>query len=142
MCTYRYPDSYNGYEFDWQEMIDSKKIIEGTARFDGRTYFLGEPDAGMHQIARLMQQLGLPENLDMNYGKHGSGAYMKSILRTLENFGYAKGAIFLMNSLVKGQYLEKISSELKDGYYCFVSGAKKTWRKYSTPTPDRYSRIL
>ena len=74
MCTYRYPDSYNGYEFDWQEMIDSKKIIEGTARFDGRTYFLGEPDAGMHQIARLMQQLGLPENLDMNYGKHGSGA--------------------------------------------------------------------
>lgn len=96
MCTYRYPDSYNGYEFNWQEMIDSKKIIEGTARFDGRTYFLGEPDAGMHQIARLMQQLGLPENLDMNYGKHGSGAYMKSILRTLENFGYAKGAILTL----------------------------------------------
>ena len=126
MCTYRYPDSYNGYEFDWQEMIDSKKIIEGTAGFDGLVYFLGEPDAGMHQIARLMQQLGLPENLDMNYGKYGSGASMTSILRTLENFGYAKGAIYLSRAWFKGEHLEEISSELEKGYYCLVSGAKKT----------------
>lgn len=74
MAIYRFPASYNGYTFDWIEM---RKSSPNTA--------------GIGQIARLMQQLGLSNNLDMDYGVSSSGALPSRISPTLVNFGYANG---------------------------------------------------
>ena len=74
MCIYSYPNSYNGYTFDWAEMRNSSPNETGT-----------------DQIARLMQQLGLSNNLDMEYGVNSSGAFPSRVSSTLRNFGYANG---------------------------------------------------
>lgn len=131
MCTYEYPDNYNGYEFNWDEMIKTNFFINypfTTGRdMISQTYNIRnryEPDSGMIQIARLMQQLGLPENLDMQYGTSSSRAYINEIPRTLLNFGYSSGGTiyrFDPTDHEEKRY-EKITQELNDGYYCIISG--------------------
>lgn len=99
MATYKYPDTYNGYYFEWLGMTaKNPKVINE------------------NQIARLMQQLGLPENLNMNYGTSGSGAYTYDIPETLINFGYSNGGTY-------GSYdFTKIRNELVSGYSVIIRG--------------------
>jgi hypothetical protein len=74
-----YPASYNGYTFNWN-------IIKS------RTFYTDILQAGATDAARLMQQTGLPQNLDASYGTSaiGTGASFNNVSRTLEHFGYAK----------------------------------------------------
>lgn len=52
-------------------------------------------DTGSLEIANLMYELGLPENLDMNYTPTGSGANSQNARRTLvDNYGYSPSAIY------------------------------------------------
>lgn len=100
MAIYQYPNSYNGYSFNWTEM---RKL---------------SPDStGTYQIARLMQQLGLSNNLDMDYGTANSGASPSYIPRTLRNFGYANG----------GQWIDydagRVYNELRNGYPVLLGGS-------------------
>ncbi|MBR5863741.1 MAG: C10 family peptidase [Alistipes sp.] len=99
MAIYQYPNTYNGYSFNWTEMRKSSPNATGT-----------------DQIARLMQQLGLSNNLDMNYGVSSSGASPSDIARTLRNFGYASG----------GQLIDydagQVYSELRNGYPVLLGG--------------------
>ena len=103
MAIYKYPSGYNGYTFNWNDMISSS------------------PSAtGVDQIARLMQQLGLPHNLNMNYGaviyNDGSGANPNNIPHTLENFGYTDGGSLVSYNTVV------VATELKAGYPVLIGG--------------------
>lgn len=102
MAIYKYPNGYNGYTFTWNDMISSS------------------PSAtGVDQIARLMQQLGLPHNLNMNYGAvgiRGSGASPNNIPHTLENFGYTDGGSNVSYNTTE------VATELKAGYPVLISG--------------------
>lgn len=103
MAIYKYPSGYNGYTFNWNDMISSS------------------PSAtGVDQIARLMQQLGLPHNLNMNYGaviyNDSSSAYARDIPHTLENFGYTDGGSNVSYNTTE------VATELKAGYPVLISG--------------------
>ena len=100
MAIHKYPDSYNGYEFNWDLMTSDNP---GTAGYD--------------QIARLMQQLGLDINLRMNYGTESSGTNPTYILRTLENFGYSN------YGWMEDYNTSRIVQELKNGYPLLVGGS-------------------
>ena len=54
MAIYRYPESYNGYGFSWDAMTEYP------------TAYACSP-IGQDNIARLMQQLGLSNNLNVSY---------------------------------------------------------------------------
>lgn len=70
--------TYNGCNFDWDIMHQYISI-----------YYPYVPANQM--IAELMYMLGLPENLDMDYGVSASGAFSSNVPRTFENFGYTSG---------------------------------------------------
>lgn len=103
MSIYKYPDSYAGYQFDWDEMCSFM-------------YALGCSPTGIDQIARLMQQLGLPQNLNVYYGKDMSLAYMDLVPRTLVNFGYSNGGT------LSGYSINKILTEVENGYPIIIKG--------------------
>lgn len=106
MSVYQYPESYEGYSFDWSEM--NKHIS---------TRYSYTP--AHEQIARLMQQLGLSKNLDMNYGlpsEGGSGANPKNIPKTLRNFGFSKGGS------LSSYETDRVVAELKYGYHVLIGG--------------------
>ena len=145
MATYRYPDSYNGYSFDWENMIRrSNELLEesqpDTTRYEDEkdTIIVGindsidisigigdwepeEPDSIMLQIAWLMHELGSDDNLN-SYPVNDStatAADMINILRTFENFGYASGG-----DLVRyrdGCEFDVIT-ELLNGHYVVMAG--------------------
>lgn len=105
MAFHKYPYSNNGYFYNWDEMV--KHMPYGMNTINETAYIW---------IARLMQQLGLPENLNMKYGEEGSGAYTYDILRTLRNFGYSNEGTY-------GEYSqEKVMEELKAGYAVIAGG--------------------
>ena len=58
MSTYCWPDSYNGYSFDWSIMNEYPNASSCSS-------------LAQHQIAVLMRQLGNSGNLDMDYGADG-----------------------------------------------------------------------
>lgn len=101
MAIYKYPSSYNGFVFNWDEMTRTKIPLSDVAKND---------------VARIMQQLGLGNNLDMNYGLKQSGAKSKNIPRTMKSFGYSNGGELV------DYYTNDIVSELKLGYPVLVSG--------------------
>lgn len=103
MATHRYPSYYNDYSFDWNAMTSSKWA-----------YHISE-DA-QHQISRLMQQLGRPKNLNMDYGRKKSGAKFQHSMRTLSNFGYTNPG-----ELIKYD-ISQITGDLKAGYPVLCSG--------------------
>lgn len=136
MCAYQYPESYNGYEFDWDNMIKSyweldsiitSLLPENSGQLGGFNIFDYELDTGMSQTARLMQQLGLPENLNMDYGPYMSTSNRLLIIRTLENMGYASGGEMMRfdPSTVK-ERLERVKRDLREGYYCIAAGDQFT----------------
>jgi hypothetical protein len=102
MSVYKYPLSYNGYTFDWDNMIPTKNRND-------------------EHIARLMVELGNKENLDMSYGgsdanPYQSGAYIDNIPRTLKNFNYTNGGEVI------GFSSSKIENEIKAGYPVLIGG--------------------
>ena len=103
MSVYRYPASYNGYNFNWPLMNTLTNIPNP------------DPNAES-QVARLMQQLGLSHNLDMGYGVNGSGASPYNVPRTLENFGYSDGGTLVDYSTTD------VVNELSAGYYVLLRG--------------------
>ena len=100
MAMYKQPSSYNGYTFDWNAMI-----VNSSA----------QNNVGEYYVARLMQQLGLYVNLDMQYGVNLSSAPIAYIPRTLENFGFSQGGIHTYFSVPAMQ-------ELQNGYPIIIGG--------------------
>ena len=62
-----YDTAKEKYEFDWKT-LRYKRVDD--------------------MLCRLMEILGRPENLFVNYGLNGSSAAISDIVRTLKNFGY------------------------------------------------------
>ena len=151
MCTYRYPDKHLGYEFDWEEMInfdnslppaeaDTLITIEPPDEGGGLIGMIDttqnttpEIDSAAIPIAWLMRQLGLPENLNMEYKPGASDAKMENIPRTLENFGYESGGEFIYNYLHPEQIQSRVREELASGYYCIMSGVSYEYKTESSP---------
>ena len=104
MSIYKYPSSYDSYFFHWDDMIAGRNTYD---------------------IARLMQQLGLEENTDMQYGVDVSLAYLADVPRTLKNFGYKIGGTN------KSYSKNEVVSELMNGYSVLLGGAshKITYKK-------------
>lgn len=148
MCCYRYPDSYNGYDFDWEDMIESSNTDYqpepcdsiGTAPIDVFPSFYQpgiEPDTAMLQVARLMQQIGLPENIDIEYGTNQSIGDISKAIRTLENFGYSSGGIDLYNDInVSKQNRNSVIQELSNGYYCLIRAQSMYYREQRATPKD------
>jgi hypothetical protein len=67
MSIFQYPSSYNGYTLNWNNMLE---------------------DSTHTDIARLMQQLGLSVNLDMQYSPTRSSSTLAYAPRTFQHFGY------------------------------------------------------
>ena len=101
MAIYKYPSNYNGYLFNWDDMISQYPSYEGEC-----------------QIARLLQQLGINNNLNMQYGvaPQGSTANGAYIPRTFENFGYTNGGYEILYNT------EAVVNELKNGYPLLIGG--------------------
>lgn len=106
MAVWKYPNSYHNFHFNWDAMTE----------WPFATYLDSETK---EQIARLMQLIGLKENLDVDYGLEGSSAKMENILRTLSAFGYSN----------KGEYVKYDTNgavnELKAGYPILLEGYSK-----------------
>ena len=103
MSVYQYPSSYNGYHFHWDNMISNPYATYCSL-------------SAQNEIARLMQLLGLTQNLNMNYGILSSGANPENIPRTLRAFGYSKGGT--LDSYNTGLVVE----ELKNGHCVLIGG--------------------
>ncbi len=106
MSMYKHPASYNGYAFDWNFMINGYRTPQG------------DPDL---MISRLHEQLGLPQNLDVEYEAElflagdGSSAPTANIKRTLNNFGYTCSSPTTYKKDV-------VINELRNGYPCLMLG--------------------
>ncbi len=111
MAFHKHPTYSNEYSYNWDEMVKHRPM---------RTY-TDYPHA-YSQIARLFQQLGLPRNLDMQYGLDGSSSNTKKVPQTLKNFGYSNGGIAT-------EFKTQIAlDELKSGY-AVVAGGSATIEK-------------
>lgn len=71
--------TYNGTYYNWNTM---RTVINGRE---------AQGDAAKDMVAKLLFQLGRPQNLNMNYEVGSSGAYSENVPRTFINFGYSKG---------------------------------------------------
>lgn len=106
MSVYKYPLSYKGNEFNWDDMIAKKAA-----------YFCS--DNAKLQIAQLMAQLGDKENLNTKYGKlneDGSESKIENVNRTFRAFGYSNGGT--VNDYDSSMLIE----ELKKGFPLLVGG--------------------
>lgn len=102
MAVYEYPDSYSKYNFNWPEMKLTTKNIATTV--------------GADNVARLMQQLGLWENLDIHYAPTGSSSYSEYIPGVLESFGYSDGGT------LKYYNIEDVISEINANHPVLADG--------------------
>lgn len=106
MSMYEYPSSYKGYVFHWDSINDSQKP---------------DTEQDKSEVARLMQQLGLKENLKMDYKLNepnkGSYAYPDKIPDALRNFGYSNGGVY--KDFFK---TDLILPDLMSGYPVLVGG--------------------
>lgn len=105
MSIHKYPESYNGYFFDWDKMT-----VYPWANFCS--------EEGKSDIANLMKQLGTNKNLDVRYGLDNSFADIKNIPRTFRNFGYSQGGEIV------DYKTNEIVQELRNGNCVLVSGYK------------------
>lgn len=103
MSYYEYPTSYRNYTFDWSEMKMTVSPFFYTTE-------------GADQLARLMQQLGLEENLNMDYKPTDSGAYPYLIPPTFKAFGYTNGGI------LKDYNIDDVISEIKTNHPLLAGG--------------------
>ena len=106
MAVYKFPETYSGYNFLWDEMIWSPYADMCTAR-------------SRDMIAYLMQLLGAPYNLSTTYGVTESNAPLVNVNRTLTHFGYSNGGTI-------GTYsTNNIESEISTGNPVLVYGNDK-----------------
>lgn len=105
MARYQYPESYEGYEFNWEDMTANKHY-----------YIINTP--GAVDVAHLMAALGEKKNLNMDYGKSESGAPSVNILRTLYNFNYSSCGQY------KPYNQSDVLNDLKYGYPVLLAGTK------------------
>lgn len=103
MACHKYPKECNGYTYDWNEMT----------RYYAAS---GIKPVYQNQVARLIQQLGKNDNLDVNYGDKQSGAKAKHSIRTLRHFGYSNPGV--MNNY----NTDSVVSEIKSGHPVLCSG--------------------
>lgn len=103
MACFNYPNSYNGFNFSWDEMTSNK-------------YGYSCSPNGQNDIARLMQQLGSSENLNVTYGTDSSSAKSKNIIRTLKSFGYTQ------SGTLSDYKTENVIEDLKKGYGVLICG--------------------
>lgn len=101
MSMYKYPLSYGAYAFDWDSMIANSAATDNYSE-----YYVG----------RLLQQLGLSQNLNVVYGTEGSTSFNTDIPDTFENFGYANGGT------VGYLYSYTAIQDLKNGYPVIITG--------------------
>ena len=69
--------TYNGTYYDWDTIFYYKSASNYN-------------EEALDMAARLVADLGRPENLDMDYGVNASGAYNSNVARTFANFGYTR----------------------------------------------------
>lgn len=98
MSVYQYPQTYNGYTYSWSNMLSPWDIT------------------GQDDVAILMQQLGLPKNLDVDYGVDASSASHENIPRTLKSFGYSQPGV------CRDYDTSAVVDELKEGYGIIIRG--------------------
>lgn len=103
LSCYEYPNSYEGYSFNWSEM---KRYPE--AEDLSSTY--------QNQVARLMEVLGRSQNLHMNYGITSSGSSLNYVPQTLNNLGFSN------TGTVTSYSLNDVINEINAGYPVIVSG--------------------
>ena len=113
MSIHKHPNSYNGYTFNWDEMNQffSNDSDKNPYRSDSTK---------IKPIARLMQQLGLNDNLDVQYEViaegNGSSANTADVPQTLINFGYSNGGTLIDYNTTA------VVNELKAGYPVLLRG--------------------
>lgn len=78
MFHYQKNCTYNGVKYDWNIM---KTVTNGGQ----------DTTSAADMVAKLIFQLGRPQNLNMSYGVDESGANSDNVPRTFVNFGYSKG---------------------------------------------------
>ena len=100
MSMYKYPSSYGAYSFNWNSMIANSAATD---------------NYGDYYVGRLLQQLGLSQNLSVTYLPSGSSSSNTNISHTLENFGYAHGGTL-------GYFSNAAIQDLKNGYPIIMCG--------------------
>lgn len=103
MATYKYPASYGGYNFHWQDMTEYPTINLCN-------------NTGYYDIAYLLYHLGDFYNLDVHYGEDSSHASELNVSRTLENFGYSSPGV------LSDYDNETVIDELRNGYPILICG--------------------
>lgn len=146
---FKSPSEYNGYKFDWDEMLKVRNINDTDEPDDyeepkkdsttlggglGGITIIPTPqdtslNAAKRQIARLIQQIGLPENMDIDYSPlpYGSTTSIDKAPLTLRNFGYFTSGIYHeqpypVTESNKRIVLQYVIQDLKYGYPCLVQG--------------------
>ncbi len=111
MSVYKYPQSFGSFGFNWDGMT-----VEPYAQFCS--------SQAQDQIARLMQQLGLPSNLNIDYdGDNRGGSRTVDVKRTLEAFHYSNGGE------IHGYNSSLLSSEIINGYPVLVRGEREYYNE-------------
>lgn len=108
MTMFKHPASYNDYTFDWNQMAQRSFTTTSTEK-----------------VARLLQQLSIPQNLNVDYSRPdgGGGTNAENIKKVLDNFGYTCTDLSTYNT-------STVVRELTAGYPCVVGGySKKTETK-------------
>ena len=101
MSMYKFPSSYGAYAFNWDSMISNSSATD---------------NYGDYYVGRLLQQIGLSQNMNVTYNPSGSSSYASSIPHTFENFGYANGGTFGY------LYSHNAIQDLKGGYPIIITG--------------------
>lgn len=112
MSIYEWPESYNGYTFDWDIMnrhICSNRIERYEPAYDN--------------IARLFQQLGTKDNLNTDYGINESPSSLYNIPSTLSNFGFSESGI------IENYSTNNVVTELMDGNDMLFYGCSEATSK-------------
>ena len=110
MSANKYPESYNGTTFNWNEMNANSDIAMVSPEAQG-------------QIKTLIAELGKGGNLDVSYGAIESSASIDNIPRTLKNFGYSSWG------MCKDYNIDDIVNELKNGYCVLLAGHSEKHKK-------------
>jgi len=81
LSHFEYPSAYSGYSFNWTGMKQYPDANDLSTTYQ-------------NQVARLMEILGRPENLDVNYGSTASSSNLNKVPRTLDNLGFTAPGTF------------------------------------------------
>lgn len=118
LSHFRHPSSYNGYSFPWHI------ITLGSAK---------------SYTARMLQQVGLPENMNVIYTKTASGIISpllhESIFNTFKNMGYEEPECAIINE-------EDMINSLSEGSPILVAGAVKGSNSGHVWNIDGYGKLI